>query len=85
MTVSRYLNLLGLVISLIAAALMYFFPLYTTPIVRDKKTTYYAEAFTLTSHLIKVPSWKVLVARLGPICLEIGFLLQIIAALVDWR
>jgi hypothetical protein len=76
---SRTLNLIGLVISLIAAGLMYFFPFYTTPVVQEKPHSY-AEPIVWTG-AGKVPRWKVYLAKLGPILLAVGFLLQIIAAL----
>lgn len=78
----RILNLVGLVISLIAAGVMYFLPVYTTPIVQDKKSTSYAELFAFTG-VGKVPRWKVYLAKLGPILLAVGFLLQIIAAIMN--
>jgi hypothetical protein len=71
---SRVLNISGLMISLIAAGLMFFFPFYTTPITSDSFKPY------LWTNSGKVPRWKVLVAKLGPILLGLGFLLQIIAA-----
>jgi hypothetical protein len=75
------LNLIGLIVSMIAAGVMYFFPFYTTPITEDKKTGEMAEVYRWTN-AGKVNRWKLTLAKVGPILLAIGFLLQIIAALM---
>jgi hypothetical protein len=76
----RAINLFGLVVSLIAAGLMFFFPLYTAPIIQDKTTPKTPLVFVGGG---KVSRWKVCLAKLGPILLGIGFLSQIIAALMS--
>jgi hypothetical protein len=45
----HFLNLSGLIVSMIAAGVMYFFPFYTTPITEDKKTGETAEVFRWTN------------------------------------
>jgi hypothetical protein len=79
MTPARFLNLIGLVISLIAAILMFFFPYYSTPVVQNKEG-HHVEGLVFTTR--KVPSWKVHLAKLGPILLGAGFLLQIVAVFI---
>ena len=66
---------------MVAAGVMYFFPFYTTPITEDKKTGETAEVFRWTN-AGKVDRWQITLAKLGPILLGNGFLLQIIAALM---
>src|ERR1700751_6266481 len=65
MPISELLNLLGLVISLIAAGLMFFFPLYAMPIAKDKETDSYVATITFTSNKT-VSKWQVWRAKLGP-------------------
>src|SRR5208282_5904874 len=78
---ARFLNILGLVISLLAAFLMCYFPLSANPIFREKKTGKWHVVGGLYDTPV-VPWWKVWRARLGPILLALGFFLQIIAAAI---
>ena len=80
MAPARFLNLIGLMISLIAAALMFFFPYYSTPVVQNKEG-HHVEGLVFTATR-KVPGWKICLAKLGPILLGAGFLLQIVAVFI---
>jgi hypothetical protein len=79
---ARFLNILGLAISVIAAFLMLSFPVYATPVMRDEKTGKWFESERFEWNTKQVPLWKVWRARLGPILLALGFFLQIIAAAI---
>jgi hypothetical protein len=75
----RFLNILGLAISLVAAFMMCSFPLSANAVFREKKTGKWHEVGGFYGNPV-VPWWKVWRARLGPILLGAGFFLQIVAA-----
>jgi hypothetical protein len=72
------MNALGLFISMIAALLLLVFPLAVTPIAYDKKTKKHYLGFGWFS-VIVAPWWKVLLAKLSPCLLVVGFGLQLMA------
>jgi hypothetical protein len=79
---SRFLNVLGLVISFVAALLICWFPMYANPIMRDKKARKWFESDPFEWRTREVPWWKAWRARIGPILLAVGFSLQIIATFI---
>jgi len=83
MSASRFLNLLGLVLSAIGAGLMLFYPLAANAIWQDPITKEPYLVGGLVSDKLLQPHWKLWLARLGPILLGIGFLLQIWAVFLE--
>src|SRR5271165_130088 len=61
---ARFLNILGLAISVLTAFLMLSFPVYATPVMRDEKTGKWFESERFEWNTKQVPLWKVWRARL---------------------
>jgi hypothetical protein len=61
------LNFAGLFLSTVAAILLLCFPMYAPAIATLNKTKVYAEPLILIFKDRRVPDWKLLLGRLGPI------------------
>jgi hypothetical protein len=75
------LNFAGLFLSTVAAILLLCFPMYAPAIATLNKTKVYAEPLIFKDR--RVPDWKLLLGRLGPMPLFSGFALQFVAAYLN--